>query len=145
MPEPRPLPVVPFLKVPEGGDPYLEGYRCAGCDAVFLGARSVCSRCGSRDRMQASALSNRGTLYTYSIVFRSLPGIEVPFVSAVGDLEGGGTVKGNLLEVEAHPRAIRPGMAVSVVYRDAIGRKDKEGASYLSYFFVPSERAGDPR
>src|SRR5579863_4475284 len=112
MPEARPLPVVPFLKIPEGGDPYLEGHRCTVCDAIFLGARSVCSRCGARDRMRASALSNNGTLYTYSIVFRSLPGIEVPYVSAVVDLEGGGTVKGNLVDVEPDPKKIRPGMPV---------------------------------
>jgi hypothetical protein len=29
-------------------------------------------------------------------------------------------------------------MAVDVVFDDALGRKDKEGNSYLSYFFQPS-------
>jgi uncharacterized OB-fold protein len=133
----RPVPVVPFLKVPEHGDPYLEGHVCAVCHAVFLGPRSVCSRCGARDRMQARALSNDGTLYTYSIVHRSLPGIEVPYVSAVVDLEGGGTVKGNLIGVKPDPSEIRLGMPVRVVYKDALGRKDKEAMPCLSYFFEP--------
>ena len=88
-----PLPVVPFLKIPADGDPYLEGHRCDACDAVFLGPRTVCSKCGSRDEMQARPLSNTGTLYTYSIVHRSFPGIDVPYVSAVVDLDGGGTLK----------------------------------------------------
>jgi hypothetical protein len=29
-------------------------------------------------------------------------------------------------------------MPVQLVYKDALGRKDKEGNSYLSYFFQPS-------
>jgi uncharacterized OB-fold protein len=133
--------VVPFLKIPEGGDPYLEGHECKLCHAIFLGPRTVCSRCGAREQMQVRPLSNAGTLYTYSIVHRSLPGIAVPFVSAVVDLEGGGTVKGNLLGVEPDPHKIRLGMPVSVVYQDALGRKDTEGTPYVSYFFQPRGRA----
>ena len=82
-------------------------------------------------------LANTGTLYVYSIVHRSFPGIEVPYVSAIVDLDGGGTVKGNLINVEADPEKIPFGMPVEVVYKDALGRKDREGNSYISYFFQP--------
>jgi uncharacterized OB-fold protein len=132
-----PLPVVPFLKIAPSGDPYLQGHACRRCDAVFLGARAVCSRCGARDQMEAKALSDAGRLYTYSIVHRSFPGIDVPFVSAVVDLEGGGTLKGNLIGVAPDPGQIQLGMKVAVVYRDALGRKDKDGNGYVSYFFEP--------
>ncbi len=132
-----PLPVVEFLKIPEKGDPYLEGLRCQSCDAVFLGQRSTCSKCGSRDQLKAEKLSNRGNLYVYCIVHRSFPGIEVPYISAVVDLEGGGTLKGNLIDIDPDPEKIEFGMPVEVVYKDALGRKDKEGNSYLSYFFQP--------
>ena len=43
-----PLPVVDFLKIPETGDPYLEGHKCKSCGAVFLGERGTCSKCGDR-------------------------------------------------------------------------------------------------
>ena len=33
----KPLPVVPFLKIPESGEPYLEGYKCGSCGEIFLG------------------------------------------------------------------------------------------------------------
>lgn len=141
MPASRPPPVVPFLKIGVGGEPYLEGHVCKLCAATFLGERSVCSRCGARDQMELRALSNAGTLYTYSIVFRSLPGIEVPYISAVVDLEGGGSIKGNLIGVRPEPNDIRFGMPVSVVYNDVQGRGDKEGASCLTYFFQPRDRA----
>src|SRR5262245_24311414 len=92
----RPRPVVPLLKIPKSGEPYLEGQKCGACGAIFLGDRDTCSKCGKRGAMEAKKLSNQGSLYVYSVVFRSFPGIDVPYVSAIVDLEGGGTVKGNL-------------------------------------------------
>ncbi len=132
-----PLPAVPWLKIPEQGEPYLEGQECQECGAIFLGERRVCSKCGTRDRLSAKRLSNQGSLYVYSIVHRSFPGIETPYVSAIVDLEGGGTVKGNLINIDPDPEKISLGMPVEVVYADALGRKDKKGNAYLSYFFQP--------
>lgn len=132
-----PRPAVDYLKVPEDGAPHLAGSRCTNCGAVFLGSRSICSKCATRDAMETIRLADTGTLYSYAIVHRSFPGVEVPFVSAVVDLDGGGTVKGNLVDIEADPEKIRFGMPVQLVYRDALGRKDKDGNSYLAYFFAP--------
>jgi hypothetical protein len=131
------LPVVPFLKIPEKGDPYLEGHRCKNCQAVFLGERDVCSNCAERNHIEAFKLSNKGELYVYSIVHRSFPGIEVPYVSAIVNLEGGGTVKGNLINVEPDPEKIEFGMPIEVVYQTA-PRKDAEGNEYLTYYFQPA-------
>lgn len=137
MSESKPLPAVDYLKLPDDGDPYLEGQKCGKCGAIFLGARTTCSKCGARDAMEAVTLSNEGKLYSYSIVHRSFPGIEVPYISAIVDLEGGGTVKGNLINIEPDPDKIEFDMPIEVVYKDALGRKDKEGNSYISYFFQP--------
>jgi uncharacterized protein len=133
----KPLPAVDYLKIPEDGDPYLEGHKCGNCGAIFLGSRSVCSKCGTRDQISTVKLSNSGKLYSYSIVHRSFPGIEVPYVSAIVDLDDGATVKGNLVGVEPDPEKIAFDMPVNVVFRDALGRKDRDGNSYLSYFFEP--------
>ncbi len=130
------LPVVPFLKMPDGGDPYLDGSKCSNCGAIFLGSRDTCSSCGERGKLETAKLSNEGELYVYSIVFRSFPGIEVPYVSAVVDLEGGGTVKGNLIGIDPDPAKIKMGMPVEVVYKKA-PRKDAEGNEYLAYYFQP--------
>lgn len=127
-----------YLKIPEGGEPYLEGYKCGSCGSTYLGERQVCSKCGTRDQMSTVTLPNHGTLYTYSIVYRSFPGIEVPYISAVVDLDDGTAIKGNLINVEPDPEKIEFGLPVDVVYDDALGRKDRDGNSYLSYFFQPS-------
>ena len=132
------LPVVDYLKIPEDEEPYLEGHKCSKCGSVFLGERNVCSNCFSRDTMEPIKLSNKGKLYSYSIVFRSFPGIDVPYISAIVDLEGGGTVKGNLIDCDPDPEKIKFDMPVEVVFGDALGRKDSEGNSYTSYFFKPT-------
>ena len=133
----RPLPVVDYLKLPEDGEPYLEGHKCGNCGATFLGARRVCSKCGARDQMSTVKLPNSGKLYTYSIVHRSFPGIEVPYISAVVDLEDGTAIRGNLIGIEPDPDKIQFGMPVEVVYGDALGRKDRDGNTYIAYFFKP--------
>ena len=133
---PGPRPIVSFLKTPAGKPPYLEGQKCKACGAIFLGERNTCSKCGKSGSFEARALSNRGELYVFSIVYRSFPGIEVPYISAIVDLEGGGTVKGNLIGIDPDPAKIRMGMPVEVVYQIA-PRKDRDGNEYLTYYFKP--------
>ena len=104
-----PLPVVPYLKIPEDGDPYLEGQQCTHCQKIFLTKRTACANCGTSGPFEPKRLANTGTLYVYSIVHRSFPGIEVPYVSSIVDLDGGGTGKGNLIGIDPdaslpHPR-----------------------------------------
>ena len=131
-----PLPVVPFLKIPEAGDPYLEGYRCKKCSAVYLSERPTCAKCFARDQIKPFKLANTGELYVYSIVHRSFPGIKVPYVSAVVDLDGGGTLKGNLVNIDPEPEKIKLGMPVEVIYEVA-PTKDADGNEYLTYYFQP--------
>ena len=132
-----PKPAVSYLKYAKDGAPYLAGSQCGKCGEIFVGDREVCAKCGTRNKMEPKRLSDTGKLYNFTIVHRNFPGVPVPFVSAIVDLDGGGTVKGNLIEIEPDPKKIAFDMPVNVVYRDA-GRKDKEGNSYLSYFFQPA-------
>ncbi len=133
-------PVTPFLKIPEAGEPYLEGCRCTACGEVQLGARKVCPKCGARGAMETMRLSDTGRLYNYTVVYRNFPGIEVPFVSAIVDLDGGGVLKGNLVDIAPDPARLRFDMPVKLVFREA-GRTDKAGNRYLSYFFTPAAAA----
>ena len=43
--EPQIRPVVSYLKLPEGGDPYLEGLKCKSCNTVFTNSRKHCPKC----------------------------------------------------------------------------------------------------
>jgi uncharacterized OB-fold protein len=133
----RPLPVVEFLKIPEQGEPYLEGHRCRECGAIFLGERATCAKCGARGRLEPKRLANKGSLYVYSIVHRSFPGIEVPYISAIVDLDGRGTIKGHLINIAPDPEKVKMGMPVEVVFKTA-PTKDREGNEYLTYYFQPA-------
>jgi uncharacterized OB-fold protein len=86
--------------------------------------------------MKPVALASRGRLYNYTIVYRSYPGIKVPFISAIVDLEGGGTVKGNLLEVQPDAKHLHFGMPVRMIFREA-QLASAEGVGYIAHFFVP--------
>ena len=135
-------PIVSFLKI-GAGEPRLEGEKCAKCGAVFVGDRpkvgglATCGACGARGTLEVVRLANTGKLYNWTIVQRSFPGAKVPFISAIVDLDGGGSLRGNLIDVEPTPDAIKFDMPVKVVYGDA-GRQDEDGASYLAYFFAPA-------
>ena len=90
--------------------------------------------------MKPMTLSNQGELYVFSIIYRSFPGVETPFISAVVDLEGGGTVKGTLKNIAADPDQIQLGMPVEVIYEIA-PRKDREGNEYMTFYFQPRKQA----
>lgn len=129
-------PLLPGVKMPAGESPFVEGLRCGECGAKFVDVRKHCAHCGARNSLEPFRLSNTGRLYAYSIVHRSIPGVAVPYVSAIVDLDGGGTLKGNLIESDARPEHLSPGMAVEMTFGVA-PQKDDAGNEYLTYFFKP--------
>ena len=84
--------------------------------------------------MSAVKLQETGVLHSFSVVYRSFPGIDVPYVSAIVDLDGGGTVKGNLINIEPDPEKIDFGMKVKLTYQDALGRKRQRRKLLLELF-----------
>jgi uncharacterized OB-fold protein len=131
------VPSVPYLKINDGGEPYIAGSRCGKCGQIFFGERSICARCAARGAMETMRLGGTGKLYAYTIIHRSFPGVKTPFVAATVDLDGGGTLKGTLLDVDPDPAKLRFDMPVRTVFRDS-GQKDKDGRPYLNYYFVPA-------
>lgn len=129
-----------YIELDATGQPALRGSRCRQCSTVFIGYRDHCGRCCARSSMESITLASRGRLHSYTIVYRSYPGIQVPFVSAIVDLEGGGALKGNLLGIEPTPEAIRFGMPVRIEFRDA-GFANPEASGHVVHVFVPDTEA----
>jgi uncharacterized OB-fold protein len=93
---------------------------CRPCARSYWYPRDFCPRCGSRD-VEWRKASGKGKLYTYAIHYRAFhPGWndDVPYVTALIDLEEGVRVFSNLIGVEADPKAIRCEMPVEVVFED---------------------------
>jgi uncharacterized OB-fold protein len=80
---------------------------------------------------------NQGRLVTWSVVHRSFPGVAVPFVSAIVDLDGGLTLKGTLRG--AGNAGLTAGLPVKLIFDDAGGAVDGEGCAFVGFHFVPRE------
>ena len=132
-------PIVPFLHLPEDGEPYLVGTRCTVCGAVYLGDRIACSKCTARGPFEEVPLSRNGTLWVYSIVHQSFPGVPVPYVVGVVDLPEGVSVRCNIIDVEPKPEAIKFGMPVEMT--TGVSQQDKQGNDVIAFYFRPARRA----
>jgi uncharacterized OB-fold protein len=133
--EPAP-PLVPFLKR-DGDRPYLAGSKCQACGHTYVGERTICAQCSSRGRMAAVRLAETGTVYVSTVVYRSFPGVDTPFVDAIVDLDDGAHLKGTLIGVEPDPAKLPPGLRVKVVYRE-VRPPNRPGTPYLAYAFAPA-------
>lgn len=126
------------VRLASDGSAFIEGFRCAACGAVFPEPTMACRACAHRAPPEPFRAAETGKLYSWAVVQRSYPGIAVPFVSAIVDLDDGLTLKGTLRDVAIE--SLRSAMPVRLVFDDAGGAIDKDGAPYVGFHFIP---AGD--
>ena len=130
-----PKPGTKVVRVGPDGAAWIEAYRCGACGAVVTVATMACRSCASRIAPVPFRATDRGTLFSWSVVHRSYPGIAVPFISAIVDLDDGLSLKGTLRNADTD--LLRSGMPVVLVLDDAGGTHDKDGAPYVGFHFVP--------
>ncbi len=116
----------------------LVGGRCLSCSKVFFPRFSVCPGCAWREPMAKVRLSDRGTLYSYSVIHVNTPGFKAPYAVAYVDLPEGPRVFGHLDGWENGPIPLDSPVEI---YAGSIG-KDRDGESLISVRFrpLPSER-----
>lgn len=129
------------IRVGDGGETWIEAYRCDACSAVVDEPTLACRACAVRRAPAPFRVTEQGHLYSWTVVTRSYPGVVVPFVSAIVDLDGGPTLKGTLRDVD--PGALAAGLPVALRFDDAGGAVDKEGGAFVGFHFVPV--AGEAR
>ena len=132
---PSPRPATGFIRVGEDLQAWIGGYRCPDCGAVALQSTLACRHCSSRNPLQEFRAAGRGRIYSWTVVERSYPGVPVPFVSVIVDLDDGLCLKGTLREADRD--SVRAGMPVSLVFDDAGGAVDADGAAYIGFHFIP--------
>jgi uncharacterized OB-fold protein len=129
-------PIVPFLRLGSATEPaHLAGQQCSACGAVYLGTRLACSKCCGTGPFREIPLSNSGSLWVYSIVHQSAPGIPTPYVAAIVDLPEGVSVRCTLVDVQPDPQQLSFGMPVQMVTKKV--REDKDGNDVIAFFFRP--------
>jgi uncharacterized protein len=127
------LPYVSYLEL--GRDPHLVAQECRSCGALFLDRRNACAKCGKLD-FGPRRLAGDGTVRAFTIVYRASPDVRVPYVSAIVDLDGGGVVKANVVDVEPDPDQLRPGMRVRLTTFAA--GTDSEGTQAIGFGYRPA-------
>jgi uncharacterized OB-fold protein len=125
--------VVDYLVL--GDEPHLEANACASCGALFFDRRNACARCGKLE-FDRKALATTGIVRSYTIIHRAAPNVPVPYVSSVVELDGGGVVKGNLLDAGSDPEKIDLGMKVKLTTFTC--GTDDEGTEAVAFGFVPA-------
>jgi uncharacterized protein len=93
---------------------------CHPCRAFYWYPRDFCPRCASRD-IEWRKASGRGTVYTFAIQYRAWHPAwneDVPYVTALIDLEEGPRIYTRLVNIEPDPKVLACGMAVEAVFRD---------------------------
>jgi len=131
------VPIVPYLRLPGVAkeEAYLTGSRCKNCGETYLGKRVICINCYQADQIEDVALSRRGELFTYTIVYQSAPWVQVPYVAAVIKLPEGVVIRASLTGCEPTDQALRAGMAVELVTEKV--REDRDGNDVIAYKFRP--------
>lgn len=130
---PAQVPYVGYLSI--GEDPHLTANECASCGALFFDRRNACANCGARE-FGSRRLASDGVLRAFTIVHRATPGVAVPYVSGIIDLDGGGVVKANVVGIDPDPANVALGMKVRLT-TFGIGT-DSQGTEAVSFGFEPA-------
>ncbi len=129
----RQVPYVGYLSL--GSDPHLVANECSSCGALFFDRRNACANCGARD-FGTRRLANDGVLRAFTIVHRATPDVQVPYVSGIVDLDGGGVVKANIVGIHPDPGSLSLGMKLKLT-TFLIGT-DSQGTEAVSFGYQPA-------
>jgi uncharacterized OB-fold protein len=127
------IPIVDYLVI-DDGEPHLVAYEATGSGALYLDRRNADAKTGETGFTRRK-LERTGTLRTFSIIHRAAKGVPVPYVSAVVDLDGGGTVKANVVNTEPDSEHVTLGMRVRLT--TYVAGTDDEGTECVAFGFEP--------
>jgi len=126
------IPIVDYLVL--GDAPHLVSNECTNCGALYFDRRNACAHCG-QTAFGKKTLGTTGVVRSFAIVHQASPGVPVPYVSTVVDLDGGGQVKANIVNVEPEPDKVSLGMKVQLT--TFVAGTDDEGTEAVAFGFEP--------
>ena len=124
-----------FFRAIKDGARFL-GTRCETCDLTYVPATMFCERCFA-DLEVWVEVPNRGTVFTYTVLFRDLDEkpLDPPAILAYVKLDG---ANGGLVHYmgDVEPDAVHIGMHVEALFKDAA---EREGSILDIRYFRPVE------
>jgi uncharacterized protein len=134
------IPIVGYLAL-DDGPTHLVAWEAVGSGALYFDRRNADASQGGTE-FKRRKLSNTGKLRSFTIVHRTVPGVPAPYVSALVDLDGGGSVKGNLVNIPPDPEHVKLGMPVRMT--TFVAGTDDDGTEAVVFGFEPSAEGGAP-
>jgi uncharacterized OB-fold protein len=128
------IPIVDYLAI-DDGPPHLVAWEAVDSGALYFDRRNADAKGGGTE-FKRRKLNTTGKVRSFTIVNRGIPGIPVPYVSALVDLDGGGTVKANLSNIPPDPEHVKLGMAVKMLTFAA--GTDDDGTEAIAFAFEPA-------
>jgi uncharacterized protein len=96
-----------------GGELRLQ--RCGDCRKAYFPPRPFCPTCASRN-VSVFKASGKGTLHSYVIHHRKVPGFTPPYAIAVVELEEGPRMMTNIIDCPQTPEALVLDMPLEVAF-----------------------------
>lgn len=125
------IPAVDYLVLEP--EPHLVARFCTGCAAQYFDRRNGCARCFGTE-FEQRPLATEGTVRAFTIVHRAAPGLPAPYTSVVVDLDGGGSVKANLLGIN-DPDVVMANRKVRLT--TFVAGVDDDGVEAVAFGFEP--------
>lgn len=129
---PSQVPLVSYLAL--GASPHLVAHSCVACGSRFFDRRNACASCGGQDGFDEVDLPAEGTLETFTVVSVAAPGVPVPYVAGLVDLDGT-SVRANLVNVAPDPGLLQLGMKLRLT-TFSMG-VDRDGVEAIGFGFKP--------
>ena len=125
------IPLVDYLVL--GDQPHLTAHECTSCGARYFDRRNACANCSGTD-FKSVDIATDGEVKAFTIVTFAAPGVKVPFVSSIVDLDGT-SARGNIINVDPDPEHISLGMKVKLATY-SLGTDDN-GVEAIGFGFEP--------
>jgi uncharacterized OB-fold protein len=114
---------------------YLIGSKCLECGYVSFPKRAVCPACIKENTMEETRLSQRGEIYSYTVLHVSIPGFPAPYVLGRIKLPEGLIVTSLITGCEPVEEALEIGQKAELVIEKI--REDDNGNEIIGYKFRP--------
>jgi uncharacterized OB-fold protein len=120
-----------------GEQPFLLGNKCRSCGKLYFPKTALCPDCLKDDTLEEVKLSQRGKLYTYTIVRVPSPGFKVPYAFGYIDLPEGVRVCSQICAAEPLEENLKLGMEMEL----SIGQvREEAGEPIIGYLFCPAKK-----
>lgn len=129
------VPIVDYFAI-DDGPPHLVAWEAVDSGALFFDRRNADAK-GGGTNFKRRKLASSGVVRSFTIVQRGVPGVPVPYVSALVDLDGGGCVKANIHNCPPDPEHVTLGMKVKLT--TFVAGTDDDGTEAVAFAFEPAE------